>query len=157
MSLKITIEIAATDEAPHYTGLEQEILAALSPTSAGSPTAPSPAPKAADPAPAPKTAPAASKPASKPAPKAKKEAPVEEPPAQEEEKTLQEELFEIDGDAAPAAEEPTLQDAIDRATELVSNGKASVVKEALAAQSAKRVSELKGKGIAAFLTAVEGA
>lgn len=31
MSLKIIIEIAATDEAPHYTGLEREILAALSP------------------------------------------------------------------------------------------------------------------------------
>lgn len=49
----------------------------------------------------------------------------------------------------------TLEDAVSRATALVSQGKTASVKEALAATGAKRVSELKGAMIGAFLKALD--
>lgn len=73
---------------------------------------------------------------------------------QEEPKTLQEELAEDDETAAE--EGPTLQDAVDLATKMVSEGKSADVKSALAEVGAARVSQLKGESIAAFLKILEG-
>lgn len=90
-----------------------------------------------EPEPAPtKPAKAASKP--KPEPEPEVEEPAEEP---------EEDL--ISGDA------PTMSDAVAAATELVSDGKAALVKEALASVGAKRVSELAEGDIAAFLAALQ--
>lgn len=51
--------------------------------------------------------------------------------------------------------EPTLQDAVDKAVDLVSKGQQALVKKALAAAGgARRVSELKGAAIGQFLAAV---
>lgn len=58
---------------------------------------------------------------------------------------------ELPGDEGPA----TMDTAVKRATELVANGKAAEVKAALATAGVKRVSELKGKAIAAFLEALD--
>lgn len=49
---------------------------------------------------------------------------------------------------------PTLEDAVAKATELVSTGKSAVVKAALAEAKAKRVNELKGDQIQKFLDAL---
>lgn len=49
----------------------------------------------------------------------------------------------------------TIADAVAAATKLVSGGNAAAVKAALAGTSAKKVSELKGDDIAAFMTALE--
>lgn len=51
---------------------------------------------------------------------------------------------------------PTLQDAVDRATELVSDGRAADVKGALANFGVKRVSELEESQVAEFIEALEG-
>jgi hypothetical protein len=61
--------------------------------------------------------------------------------------------------AAPKAEPtsdggPTLEDAVAAATNLVANGGAAKVKEALASVEAKRVSELSEDKIQAFLDAL---
>ena len=87
--------------------------------------------------------PAAPKPARKPA--APKPAPVEEPEVDEEE---DEDLLGGDED------EVTLEDAIARATELVSEGKAAKVKAALAKVGAKRVSDIKESSLKAFIDAL---
>lgn len=85
--------------------------------------------------------PATSKPARKaPAPKP---APVEEPEVEDE--AEDEDLL---GGGV------TLQDAIDRATELVSEGKAAQVKAALAKVGAKRVSDIKQDSLKAFVDAL---
>jgi hypothetical protein len=76
-------------------------------------------------------------PAAKPKGKAKA-APVEEPEEEE------------------AAEGPTMQDAIDKATELVGEGRAAEVKGALANFGVKRVGELDESQVAEFLEALEG-
>lgn len=58
----------------------------------------------------------------------------------------------------PAAAEdgnPTMADAVARATELVGSGKAAKVKEALASLGAKRVSELEEDKIADFIAALD--
>ena len=69
---------------------------------------------------------------------------------------------EAAADADEAAEdlvggaEPTLQDAVDKAIELVGKGQQALVKRALtAAGGAKRVSELKGASIGQFLAALD--
>lgn len=49
----------------------------------------------------------------------------------------------------------TIADAVKAATELVSKGNAAAVKAALAPTGAKKVSELKGDDITAFMTALE--
>jgi hypothetical protein len=49
---------------------------------------------------------------------------------------------------------PTLDDAVERATALVTDGKSAQVKKALAAVGAKRVSELAEDDVAAFLEAL---
>lgn len=53
-----------------------------------------------------------------------------------------------------AGDEPTLDDAVALATKLMSGGKAADVKAALGTVGAKRVSELKGSKIAAFIEAL---
>lgn len=58
-------------------------------------------------------------------------------------------------DAPAAAEGPTLDDAIERATTLVSEGKAAQVKAALTSVGAKRVSELTDKTIGGFMDALD--
>lgn len=101
-------------------------------------------PKAAAATPA-KAAPAAEKPAAK-ATKAKPE-----PKAEPEPDTADDEV------QTPADEEgdgPTMQDAVELATKLVSNGEAKRVKEALADAGAKRVSELKADKVADFIAAL---
>ncbi len=88
------------------------------------------------PKPAPKKAPAKKAVAPKPKPAPEPEDEDEDEPAEEDEAD----------DAAP-----TIQDAVERATALVSSGEQARVKEALASVGAKKVSELKGKEIAGFL------
>lgn len=103
-------------------------------------------PKAAAATPA-KAAPAAEKPAAK-ATKAKPEPKAEPEP----------ETGDDEPDATPSADEegdgPTMQDAVELATKLVSNGEAKRVKEALADAGAKRVSELKADKVADFIAAL---
>ena len=87
--------------------------------------------------------PATPKPARKaPAPKP---SPVEEPEVEDEVEAEDEDLL---GGGV------TLQDAIDRATELVSEGKAAQVKAALAKVGAKRVSDIKQDSLKAFVDAL---
>ena len=52
--------------------------------------------------------------------------------------------------------EPTVQDAIDKATELVGQGKQALVKAALKAVGADRVSNIPASKAAAFLAELEG-
>lgn len=68
-------------------------------------------------------------------------------------KTEAEVAPEVDDDAPTA--KATLEQAVSRATALVSKGKTETVKEALAAVGAKKVSELKGTAIAAFIEALD--
>lgn len=51
-------------------------------------------------------------------------------------------------------DEYTMQDAVDRATELISAGKQPVIKKALADLGAKRVADLKGDQIREFIEAL---
>jgi len=83
-------------------------------------------------------------PARKPATKPK---PAPEPEPEEEEEEADEDL--IGG-------EVTVQDAIDKATELVGAGKQAVVKAALKAVGADRVSNIPESKAAAFIAALEG-
>lgn len=65
---------------------------------------------------------------------------------------------EADEDAAEdllGGDKPTMQDAVARATELISDGKTALVKGALAEAGASRVSELDDAGIATFLAALK--
>lgn len=94
-------------------------------------------------------APATAKPArtTKPAKPAPKPEPVEEDEETEApvEETEDEDLL---------GGEVTLQDAIDRATELVSSGKSAQVKAALAKVGAKRVSDIKPSNLKKFIDAL---
>lgn len=100
-------------------------------------------------------APVAEQPAAKPAAKkatsaAKKAAAKPEPtPEPEEAESADEDLLGDD-------EAPTMADAVELATELVSDGRSADVKAALAEAGAKRVSELKGAGIATFVNTLRG-
>lgn len=79
---------------------------------------------------------------------AKKVAAVVEPePEPEEEEEIEEDL--VGGDA------PTISDAVAAATKLVSEGKQAVVKAALTAVGAKKVSEMEADVIPSFLAALE--
>lgn len=75
----------------------------------------------------------------------------DEEPAEEEKG--QPEVDEAEEDLL-GGDEPTMADAVALATELVSDGKAAKVKAALAEVGAKRVSELKGDGIATFVNSL---
>ena len=98
-------------------------------------------------------APATAKPArtAKPAPAKTKPAPVEEPEVEDEETEAPVEETE---DEDLLGGEVTLQDAIDRATELVSSGKSAQVKAALAKVGAKRVSDIKPSNLKKFIDAL---
>lgn len=61
----------------------------------------------------------------------------------------------VGGGEEPAADAPTMSDAVAAATTLVSSGGSAKVKEALASVGAKRVSEMKTEDIPAFLAALE--
>lgn len=165
MSIRVNIEISA-EKPQDLSPVEQAVLRALSGgtlelTSTnvkGVPALKDAVDQAA--AQAKKAAPVKKATPAKPEPKAKPE-PVEEPEAPAEEpKTLQEEIAEDvaedAGDDILGTEAPTLKDAMDRATALVSAGKAAQVKAALGATSAKRVSALEGDDIAKFIAALEG-
>lgn len=94
--------------------------------------------------------PAAKAPAKKAASGAKKAAAKPEPtPEPEEAESADEDLLGDD-------EAPTMADAVELATELVSDGRSADVKAALAEVGAKRVSELKGAGIATFVNTLRG-
>ena len=98
-----------------------------------------PAPAAAAKAPAKKAAAAPAKKAAAPAPDPEPEA-------------VEEEVEEAEEDLVGGGEAYTMKDAVARATALVSAGHTPRVKEALAGQGVKRVSELKGDdAIAAFM------
>ena len=84
----------------------------------------------------------AKKPASKPASKPKPE-PEPEPEADEDDEDL------IGG-------EPTVEDAVAKATEFVNSGKQAAVKAALKAVGADRVSNIPASKAGAFLEALEG-
>lgn len=152
--LSININIQA-DETGALSAREQAILAAMAQHPSAGPAAPAAAPTAAPAAPAKAAAAPKAKAAPKPEPEAPAAAPAEDVPM-----ALDTTLDE------PTAEEPaattgeyTLDDAVTLATELVSGGKATAVKAALAAAGgAKRVSELKGTdAIAAFMAAAQAA
>ena len=98
-----------------------------------------PAPATAKPARTTKTARPAPEP--EPEPEPAKTAPVEETEDEAEDEDL------LGG-------EVTLQDAIDRATELVSSGKSAQVKAALAQVGAKRVSDIKPSNLKKFIDAL---
>lgn len=89
-----------------------------------------------------------SAPAKKAAPK-KQAKPDPEPEPDEDEAEADEP--EVDDLADADEDAPTMDDAIRVATELVSDGKAAQVKEALAELGAKRVSELSADDVPAFL------
>lgn len=85
-----------------------------------------------------------------PAKKTTKKAPAKEPEQEPEEEDL------VGGTDEPADEDaPTLSDAVAAATELVSNGEAAKVKEALSEVGAKRVSEMSEEDVPAFLAALK--
>lgn len=86
---------------------------------------------------APAAKPAATTPAAKPAAAAK--------PAK---------VADPEPEATASADGPTMQDAVDAATEMVAGGKAAKVKEVLTDLGVKRVSELSEDQIQAFLDAV---
>lgn len=93
-----------------------------------------------EPAKAPAKAPA-TKPAVKPEPEPEPEEEAEE---------------EADDDADLIGGEVTVQDAIDKATELVGQGKQALVKAALKAVGGDRVSNLPASKAAAFIAELEG-
>lgn len=154
MAMSITININL-DESGTYSPAEAAVIEALakdvaSPATAAAPAAPAPAA-------APKAAPKAA-----PAPKAEKPAPQAAAEAAAEDTGQAAVLEEIPDDQAIAemeaglAEGPTVGDAVTEATKLISAGQQAKVKEALAGCGVKRVSELKGDSIAAFLIALAG-
>lgn len=85
---------------------------------------------------------AKSAPTTKAEPKATKKA---------EPKAVQKAEPEDDDDDSDGDDGATLQDAIDLATKVVSEGKAKAVKAALTSAGVKRVSELKASQVAAFM------
>lgn len=92
---------------------------------------------------------------------AEKKAKAEEAKAEEEAlaeveaKTLQEELAEDDAAEAEADEKPTMEDAVNAATELVSDGRQADLKKVLQSLDTPRVSKLADKDIPAFLKALK--
>lgn len=149
MAMTITVAISVADDQP-YTTREAAVIAAMqahpsngaaattAPAAAAEPVAEKPAPKA-------RAAKAAST----------RAAVLEDTPEPV-----------VEGAPEPAAEEPeedlvgaetvhTLDDAVTLATQLVSDGKAPAVKAALAVAGAKRVSELKGDAITAFINELQ--
>lgn len=161
MSTTINISITA-DESGNFNAREQAILASLSAHPSQGAAAVLPASKPA-PAAAPKAEPKA---APAPAPKTEKPAPAPASPQStkaavldttiDEEPAVEEPAAEVEEDLV-GGEDFTLQDAVTRATKLVSEKKQAVVKEALTALGAKRVSDLKEQAdINAFMAAVEG-
>lgn len=152
LEINVKITLAAGEE---YTATEAAVVAALggkAPAAAAAVTPP--AAKATPPAAKPPVAtkppvkaPAAPKAPAKPAEPEPEEDVVDEGPAA----ALEDEDL-LGGDAP----EYTIEAAVAAATKLVSSGKPAVVKAALATAGAKKVSELKGKAIQAFLEALEG-
>ena len=92
-------------------------------------------------------APATAKPARTTKPAPAKPAPAKPAPEPEPEP-------EEDEDEDLLGGEVTLQDAVDRATELVSSGKSAAVKAALAKVGAKRVSDIKPSDLKKFIDAL---
>lgn len=128
-------------------GSEKDFVVHSSPEDASEPDAPAKA----KPAPAKKEEPAPAKakpaPAKKEEPAPAKEEPVEEP-VEKPKPTAKK--------AAQAGDGPTMAQAVEIATKLVSENKTAEVKAALQAQGVRRVSELKdSEQIAAFIEAVE--
>lgn len=159
MALTITATITVNDDEA-YTAREAAILSAFQAHPAG--TA---APAAAAPVAAP--APTAETPAAKaPAKRTPKAAPAPEAEASTTPAVLDTTLDQPADEPEAAADEAligtvvetkeyTLDDAVTAATNLINEGKVADVKAALAqAGGAKRVSELKGDNITAFMTAL---
>lgn len=170
MALTITATITVNDDEA-YTAREAAILSAFQAHPAGT-AAPAqvittavvnPAGKSYGDLPEPAAAPAAAKAPAKRAPKA---APAPEAEASTTPAVLDTTLDEPADEPEAAADEAligtvvetkeyTLDDAVTAATNLINEGKVADVKAALAkAGGAKRVSELKGDNITAFMTAL---
>lgn len=165
MSLKITIEIAL-EPGDKYTAEEAAVINALSGDVAANPAPAAPKAAPAAPAAAPKAAPKAApakveKPAPAPtSPQSTKAAVLdttidEEPEAEEVEAEVVEEAEE---DLLGGGTTFTKEEAIARATKLISGQKMAIVKKALAAVGAKKVSDLNDADeIQAFMAAVDKA
>lgn len=157
MALTITTTITVNDDEA-YTAREAAILAAIAahPSSG----APAPAPAAEKPAVAPMVARTRAAKAAKPAAAAETSTQAAvldtslDEPAEKADDNDEAALAAMEADLA--GETPTLQDAVTKATAAISAGKQAQVKAALNAAGAKRVSELKGDGIATFINALEG-
>lgn len=170
MSLRINIEIAIADDQA-YTNREAAIIAAMQAHPSNGAAAQEAAitkvveaVKAAQPAPA-----KAAAPASRPVGRPRKEAPAPSSPASTtpavldttlDEEVLEEEAEELEDDLLGGEEEATTEftkdDAIAKATQLVSAQKQSVVKAALVKAGAKRVSDLNDSdSIQVFMAALE--
>jgi Ribosome-associated chaperone zuotin len=175
MALTITATITVADDQA-YTPREAAILAAMQVhPSNGAPAAAAAAPaldmtahtkEAADARIAESRAKAAAEAKTKAAAEAKAKAAADTKAAAaqaaEEAAAAEEPAVDNDAEALAAMEAdlvgdaPTLDDAVSKATKLVSEGKTAQVKAALLAAGAKRVSELKGAGISVFLNSLEG-
>ena len=142
MIIQITIDTTT------LTTEDAAVLAALLPgvKPAATETLKTPAPVAKPVAKATPAAKPVAKPVARPAAKA---TPVEEPVA-EEEPAIEEQEEDVVGVAAP-----TMADAVERASKLVSQNKTAGVKAALTDIGVRRVSELKDDQIKEFLDAVE--
>ena len=159
LEINVKITLAPGEE---YSAIEAAVAQALSgsatPAAPAAPAKPVAAAKApAAPAPASKPAAATKPPVAKtPAAKAPAKA-VEPEPEEEVEDEGPAAALEVEEDLL-GGDEPayTIEAAVAAATKLVSAGKSADVKAALAASGAKKVSELKGKGIQAFIEALEG-
>lgn len=88
--------------------------------------------------------------------KAPAKAPAVKPAVKPEPEPEPEEEAEADDDADLIGGEVTVQDAIDKATELVGQGKQALVKAALKAVGGDRVSNLPASKAAAFIAELEG-
>jgi hypothetical protein len=153
MSTKITIEIVAGDTG--YTAQEANILDALrgAPVTPTTPTTAAPAPAA---APAKVTTKAPVKAAPSPKSAQSTTPAVLDTTLDEEPEEAEVEVEEAEDDLLGGGETYTKEDAIKRATALVSGQKQAAVKKALAAAGAKRVSDLNDdEGIAAFMKSLD--
>lgn len=154
MAMTITVAISVADDQP-YTTREAAVIAAMQAhpsNGAAAALEPNPALQATK-----EILAAAEKPAPKRAPKAAstRAAVLEDTPEPVVEAAPEPAVEEPEEDLVGAETVHTLDDAVTLATQLVSDGKAPAVKAALAVAGAKRVSELKGDAISAFINELQ--
>lgn len=152
MTLKVNIEITA-DENGTFSAVESGVIAALQGNAAAAPATAAPAPAA---APAKVTTKAPVKAAPSPKSAQSTTPAVLDTTLDEEPEEAEVEVEEAEEDLVGGGETYTKEDAIKRATALVSGQKQAAVKKALAAAGAKRVSDLNDEdGITAFMKSLD--